>query len=445
MPFKYTFPSLESFAQTCDTRTVGKSYNESTLGIYCCRPCKLYRLVNERCGSIHSTTAGHDQSCFLENTTTQAGLPILRTQSSLDNTEANPHWLFIPPTPNRGIEDARTNASMFKQAWRLAMDPLSYTSPIIKYSSGKGDKRQHFTAKSFIFDDKQDEMQRHYFNTSIIPGKMGLTNVAIGINQANHRSQHHAHIHYAAFPISFRKHLLDQANVPPSASSGHPTCTVASGLKYGEKNVTYYAWFFPWDLATTAAGEESGGGSREEKVEGTERGGGGGGGMWTLRDLALRQCPPLLDTLVKDMEGNTIVRPPTLPFSPPTSNPFQGDEDFLMSQIAAIIAPSFSLDSSTQRPSGHYVLMGSTSSNFHAESLLCTQYGTDDDSTGAGDQRGGGGEGKGGWDPVTDCPATAEGWPKPEKGGKEGGEGEKTVVKVTVKGKAILDKGGGEM
>lgn len=164
--------------------------------------------------------------------------------------------------------------------------------------------------------------------------------------------------------------------------------------------------------------------------------------MWALRDLALRQCSPLLETLVKDAEGKTIVRPPTLPFSPPTSSPFQGDEDFLMGQIAVIIAPAFWLDSSTQRPSGHYVLMGSTYSNFHAESLLCTQYGIDGDNTGAEGQGGGG---KGGWDPVVDCPATAIGWPKPEKGGKKGTEGEKEVVKVTGMGKALLNQGGGEV
>jgi hypothetical protein len=406
MPYKYTFPALESFAQTCDARTTGNSYNESTLGIYCCRPCKLYRLVNEHCGSIHSTAAGHDQSCFLENRIAQAGLLFLRTQSSLDNSEAAPHWLFIPPTPNRGIEDARTNASMFQQAWRLAMDPLTYLAPITQgISSGKGDKKQRQ-------QQQQQQQQQHLFNTSIIPNKMGLTNVALGINQADHRSQHQAHIHYAAFPISFRKHLLQQARIP----SGQTTCTMASGLKFGKENVTYFAWFFPWDLASAAAAGEGGAGGAAE--------------IWTLRDLALRQCPSLLDTLVKDAEGKTITHPPTLPFAPPTSSPFQGDEDFLMSQIAVIIAPAFSLDSTTQRPSGHYVLMGSTSSKFHAESLLCTQYGIDGDVAGAGGQGGEGG--KRGWDPLMDCPPTAEGWPKPEEG-REGGKG---VVEVTGKGKA---------
>jgi len=197
---------------------------------------------------------------------------------------------------------------------------------------------------------------------------------------------------------------------------------VASGLKFGTENVTYFGWFFPWDLAaaTVAAAAAA-----------------GGGGMWTLRDLALNQCPPLLDTLVKDADGKTIIHPPTLPFAPPTSSPFQGGEDFLMSQIAVIIAPAFTLDLSTQRPSGHYVLMGSTSSNFHAESLLCTQYGIDGDDAGGGQ---GGGVGRAGWDPLTDCPPTAEGWPKPEvgrEGGREGG-GKEQVVEVTGKGKAVF-------
>lgn len=68
-----------------------------------------------------------------------------------------------------------------------------------------------------------------------------------------------------------------------------------------------------------------------------------------------------------------------------------------MSQVAVILTPGFSLDPATQRPFGHYVLMGSTPSNFHAETLLCTEWGI-----------------RAGWDGPRDCPPTEEGWPEPE-------------------------------
>ncbi len=339
MPFKYTFPSLELFGQTCDAKATGTTYNDSSLGIYCCRPCKLWRLVTERCGQLYTTKGGHDQSCFLENPTEQKSLPYLRAQSSLDNSDAAPHWLFIPPVPNRGIEDPRTNASLFQQAWRMALEPATYLAPIAERS----------------------------FDSSVIPDKMGLTNVGIGINMADLRSQHQAHIHYAALPVSFRNHLLQQANNTISK----PTCTVATGLRFGNEDVTYYWWFFQFDLAQPPAGFG-----------------------WNLRELALQDCAPLLDTLTKDPQGKLMTQPPGLPFGP-ALGPVQGD-DFLMGQIAVIVAPAFALDPATQRPQGHYVLMGSTPTHFHAESLLCTEYGIQI-----------------GWDAEKDCPPTAAGWPKP--------------------------------
>lgn len=372
LPFKYTFPSLKSFAQTCDVRTKGNNYNESDLGVYCCRPCKLYRLITEHCDAVHKTQNGEDQSCFEENKNTQAGLTFLRAQSSLDNSEETPHWLFIPPAPNRGIEDTRTDASLFQQAWRLAMDPSQYLKPIGHKSHGA------------------DEAQ--LFNSSIIPGKMGRTNVAIGINQADLRTQHQAHIHYAALPIPFRRHLNENARIP----SGLKTCTVVSGFMYGEQNVTYFGWLFPWDLALLPEGKKY---QAEKNKTGDVT-----APLWTLRNLVLDMCPQLLDTLVKDALGMPILDPPTLPHAPVGSRPFARAGDFQMAQVAVIIAPTTTLDPNTQRPSGHYVLMGSTATRFHAESLLCTQAAID----GIGSKKG--------WDPVTDCPVTAKEWPEPEGG-----------------------------
>jgi len=132
---------------------------------YSCKPCKLYRLVTERCGQLIVEPEGANQSCFLERPDTQAGLPTLRVQSSLDNTQAAPHWLFIPPTPNRGVEDTRTNFTLFRQAYRLMLEPAKYLQPL----QGK------------------DGGGQQPFDADLIPGRMGATNVAIGLNQANKR------------------------------------------------------------------------------------------------------------------------------------------------------------------------------------------------------------------------------------------------------------------
>jgi hypothetical protein len=166
VPYQYTMPSVELFSQTCDVRATDTKYiNESSLGIYCCKPCKLFRLVTERCGQPVIDGDQINQSCYLEAPDAQAGLPALRAQSSLDNTHDAPHWLFIPPTPNRGIEDTRTNVSFFMQAYRLTLDPARYLLPLVERDG-----------KSLPFD------------ASVIPGRMGVTNVALGLNQANQRS-----------------------------------------------------------------------------------------------------------------------------------------------------------------------------------------------------------------------------------------------------------------
>lgn len=331
-----------------------------------CKPCKLWRLVTERCGQPVVDADGLNQSCFLEDAGAQANLPVLRAQSSLDNTPGAPHWLFIPPTPNRGIEDTRTNFSFFQQAYRLALEPRKYLKPLEE----KGRKKKTTTA--LPFDD------------ALIPGRMGPTNVAVGLNQANQRSQHQAHIHYAALPTSFRSHILTQALIPPATDPATAPCTPATGLKFGDKSVGYFGWFFPWDLSNPPDSD------------------GANNAKWDFRSLALKQCPQLVETFVRGPDGQLLRTPPPLPFAPPGSGgalPLPDANDFLMSQVAVIITPGFSVDPATQRPYGHYVLLGSTGTNFHAETLVCTEWGI-----------------KAGWDGPRDCPVTKEGWPAPEPG-----------------------------
>ena len=314
---------------------------------------------------------GINQSCFLEDGDAQTGLPVLRAQSSLDNTPEAPHWLFIPPTPNRGIEDTRTNFSFFQQAFRLALEPGTYMKPLEEKGSGKG----------LAFDD------------ALIPGRMGPTNVALGLNQANQRSQHQAHIHYAALPTSFRSHILTQARIPPAADPATAPCTPATGLQFGDKSVGYFGWFFPWDLSNATDGAKA----------------------WNFRSLALKQCPQLVDTFVRGPDGQLMRTPPPLPFAPPGSDgalPLPDPDDFLMSQVAIVITPGFSLDPATQRPHGHYVLLGSTATNFHAETLICTEWGI-----------------RAGWGPQN-CPSTKNGWPAPEPGPPQAAPAAAVMVEV---------------
>jgi hypothetical protein len=73
-------------------------------------------------------------------------------------------------------------------------------------------------------------------------------------------------------------------------------------------------------------------------------------------------------------------------------------DDFLIAQVAVVITPGFSLDPATQRPFGHYVLMGSANTNFHAETLICTEWGIE-----------------AGWGSGA-CPPGKDGWPAPEPG-----------------------------
>lgn len=336
-----------------------------------CKPCKIWRLVTERCGQLMVDADGTDQSCFLEQAEAQAGLPVLRAQSTLDCTHDAPHWLLIPPTPNRGVEDTRTNISFFQQAYRLALNPATYLKPLLSASNNKkdGGKACKEAGGGFCVP----------FDDSLIPERMGLTNVGLGLNQASHRSQHQAHIHYAALPTSFRAHILTQARIPPATDPRSTPCTPATGLCFGNKTVSYFGWFFPWDLATAGSGQHQ---------------------AWDFRSLALQQCPPLVATFAKRPDGQLMVTPPPLPFSPPAEGalPLPDPNDFLMSQVSVVIAPGFSLDPVTQRPFGHYVLLGSTGTNFHAEAMLCTA----EDGL------------RGGWDGPRDCPTTKEGWPQPE-------------------------------
>lgn len=100
-----------------------------------------------------------------------------------------------------------------------------------------------------------------------------------------------------------------------------------------------------------------------------------------------------------------MVNPPSLPFSNTSTGLFPNPtpDDFLMSQVAIMIASGFVLNDTSGKPEGHYVLMGTTPTNFHAESLLCTLFGMEV-----------------GWN-EEDCPSTAEGWPKPENGRNDAG------------------------
>ncbi len=141
----------------------------------------------------------------------------------------------------------------------------------------------------------------------------------------------------------------------------------------------YFGWFFPWDLLGNGTDPPT---------------------SWDFRSLALQQCPQLVATFVRGPDGQLLRTPPPLPLSPPGTGalPLPDPRDFLMSQVAVIITPGFSLDPATQRPFGHYVLMGSSSTNFHAETLICTEWGID-----------------AGWGPLA-CPPGKDGWPAPEPG-----------------------------